>query len=154
MYSAEIPFSAASGKYDAWFRLNGTESGRPVTAAAHSSFAAAPDTAEFTGGFQESPVDQDGDGVSDHLAVAVGLQVSEAGTYGVFGQLYDAGDYPVAYAHTTLTVEAGGAQTAVLSFPLDGISCDCFGGAFTLRGLALTGSGRSTWSRFWEGAYL
>lgn len=71
--------------------------------------------ASFTGSYLDYKVDANEDGMTEFLAVDAGIEVNEAGTYKVSGELYDnAGNRVSADAQVSLAV---GAHVITVNFP-------------------------------------
>ncbi|HZL05204.1 MAG TPA: Ig-like domain-containing protein, partial [Coriobacteriia bacterium] len=65
------------------------------------------DGGSFVGGFTESALDPDGDGLTDTLVVEVPVNVATAGEYRLAAQILDGSGRVVSAAGTTLALEAG-----------------------------------------------
>jgi hypothetical protein len=83
------------------------------TTATYSHTDFDPPDAAFTGSFSDTGVDTNTDGLSDLLRINVGLDVEEADTYTIIGELE--GSDPIAVARTTASLSTGG-QTVELDF--------------------------------------
>jgi len=93
--------------------------------------------AEFNGVYVDYGEDTDGDGLYDYLVVNVGVNVREAGRYGLDGSLYENGTYnSVDYACNTTDLNEGD-QTIPLRFEGLKISNNEYNGTYDLKHLEL-----------------
>ena len=93
--------------------------------------------AEFNDAYVEYGEDTDGDGLYDYLVVDVGVNVREAGRYGLDGSLYENGTYnSIDYAYNTTDLNEGD-QTIQLRFEGIKISNSGYNGTYDLKHLEL-----------------
>jgi hypothetical protein len=91
------------------------------------------DVARFNGLYDSRGIDDDGDGLSDHIDVDVGISIKKSGTYRVSGFLYDSKNNEIAPVSKSEYPLSFGAKTVTLRF---------YGtiqpGAYCLRNLTLS----------------
>ena len=92
---------------------------------------------EFNDVYSDYGEDTDGDGLYDYLVVDVGVNVTEAGRYEVWGSLYENGTYNlIDYAYNTTDLSEGN-QTVQLRFEGIKIRQNKYNGTYDLRYLHL-----------------
>jgi PKD repeat protein len=132
---------ASAGAYPVLFSAQGTYNQRPVTRIAHDTLFVVPPDHLFAGTFGDTPVDEDQDGLYEGLEVSALVTVTDAGTYGLSGDLFDAEGYFLAHAGASLSAPAAGPYVGTLTFDLSEISCSQLGSALSAENLRVLDGG-------------
>jgi hypothetical protein len=96
----------------------GTQGGTPFSREAQGMFMVAADTATLANSYTDYVVDIDGNGFYESLALDIGIQATQAGTYTLAAWLVGAGQIRIAQA-TRYAALTAGTQIATLQFDGD-----------------------------------
>jgi hypothetical protein len=133
-FGATFP-APAPGVYSVVFRASGTYLGAETSSFSADTLVVTPATHLLTGAFADWPVDGDGNGLYDALAFTADLDLSQAGSYGVTGDLLDADGNHLGHASASVEAPAPGHAQAALLFDLTASHCVQYGRPFQVANL-------------------
>ena len=137
-YETTIPGPLQSGIYRITVQAAGTSlGGRSFSREQFLLATVSGSTSRITGPYGDTATDLNGNGLFDVLEVTVGVDISQPGTYSVFGELTDpAGTHSIATAQTTETLAAG-QGSVVLKFSGEKIFSSGVDGPYLLKTVRL-----------------
>ena len=122
--------------YDAdWNQLDFIYDAYATTHYNYTEFQRPP--AEFSGEYSDYGSDTDGDGLYDYLTIEVGVNVTTAGNYITYGELYDTYGWDIGYEYSDYVYLNAGNQTVQLDFSGIAIRQNEVNGTYDLRYLCL-----------------
>ena len=125
----------SAGRYGVVVEMTGTYGGVAMTRASRAAFDVL--GGGFTGSITDAAADADGDGVSDVIAVTVGVNATAGQALVVSADLEDAAGYPIGHAVEAVSPAVTGLLAVPLTFDLSAAGCGQFSGALALRSLRL-----------------
>jgi len=134
--SVTIPVTA-TGIASVVFEASGTTDGNPYDLTTDASSQVSGGQATIDAKITEQAVVNEGDGLYSALLITPTVTVPQTGTYELSGELVDRDGHPVASAASALTLTAGTATPASLSFDGRTIYNSGHDGPYTLQNLSL-----------------
>ncbi len=136
VYTANYLVPNAPGYLPVSVTATGSDGGTAFERQETLILAIAPQTAQLTGSYSDSAVDDDGDGLFDNLNIQVGVNPSVSSDFTLSGDLV-VGSQIVAHAGAYVSLTPG-AQNVTLSFSGDDIRATNLDGPYTLTNLTLS----------------
>jgi predicted phage tail protein len=136
VYTANYLVPNAPGYLPVSVTATGSDGGTAFERQESLMLAIAPQTAQLTGSYSDSAVDDDGDGLFDNLNIQVGVNPSVSSDFTLSGDLV-VGSQIVAHAGAYVSLTTG-AQNVTLSFSGDDIRATNLNGPYTLTNLTLS----------------
>ena len=137
VFAATLNETSPAGWYDFFVTAEGEAPGAPgFSRKAFTQVPVSSSTSGLTGSFGESTRDTDGDGLTDELAIEIGVRIGEAGRYSLSGRLTGSGGTFISSGAVDTTLPAG-THVLRLSFSGRRIYKSGLGGPYQLRRLSL-----------------
>lgn len=130
VFANQLAAPLSPGDYEIRIHAEGLFGTVQVQREARIGLIVSPTAPVFSGSFQATPYDSNSDGIMDQLLLATGLNLPEAGTYTLAGDLQDSSGYLVGHAVTTNTASSPGLSQFSLAFDMTGLGCGQFSGPF------------------------
>lgn len=136
VYSNSYASTDVGGHYALLATASGNHEGTDYERGAETGFSVSPGTGALTGTYWDYPEDANGNGMHEHLVVAVGVDVQQSGLFELSARLVDGASDPVAWAseYRWLTV---GVQDVGLRFDGEAILTNGMDGPFTVTDVYL-----------------